>query len=349
MEHDLGFNKEGLIGINIGVLDNDLQKLKRKAAIFKEEVEKYSGQSGIVAIANTEAIPGTGFRNSFTVFNLENDESYTVTSVGIDEDYSKVFEIPVTEGTNFVKGLQSNYGAILINETLKRKLGWETINGKELAVHDRKYKSSVIGVLKDVHVNSLNQSIPPMIYLYKRNAYPQYMSLRVQLGKEKEAMAIIGKEWEKLSEGKPLDSFVVAERFQQMYGSEERLSKIIGAFCLIAVFLSCFGLLAYTASMAQNRTKEIGIRKVNGAKVSEILTMLNKDFIKWIAIAFVVACPISYYAINKWLENFAYKTTLSWWIFALAGVLALGIALLTVSWQSLRAATRNPVEALRYE
>ena len=101
--------------------------------------------------------------------------------------------------------------------------------------------------------------------------------------------------------------------------------------------------------VAEQRTKEIGIRKVNGANVEDILMLLNKDFIKWVAIAFVVACPIAYYAMNKWLENFAYKTTLSWWIFALAGVLALGIALLTVSWQSWRAATRNPVEALRYE
>jgi putative ABC transport system permease protein len=117
----------------------------------------------------------------------------------------------------------------------------------------------------------------------------------------------------------------------------------------MSILLSCLGLLAITVFIAEKRTKEIGIRKVNGAKISEILTMLNRDFIKWVAIAFVVACPIAYYAMNKWLENFAYKTTLSWWIFALAGLLALGIALLTVSWQSWRAATRNPVEALRYE
>jgi putative ABC transport system permease protein len=101
--------------------------------------------------------------------------------------------------------------------------------------------------------------------------------------------------------------------------------------------------------ISEGKTKEIGIRKVNGAKTSEILALLNKDFIKWVAIAFVIACPIAYYAMNLWLENFAYKTTLSWWIFVSAGVLALGIALLTVSWQSWRAATRNPVEALRYE
>jgi len=109
------------------------------------------------------------------------------------------------------------------------------------------------------------------------------------------------------------------------------------------------GILGQIFLISLNRTKEIGVRKVNGAKVTEILILLNKDFVIWVAVAFVIASPVAYYAMNKWLENFAYKTTLSWWIFALAGLLALGIALLTVSWQSWRAATRNPVEALRYE
>jgi len=115
------------------------------------------------------------------------------------------------------------------------------------------------------------------------------------------------------------------------------------------VLIGCLGLLSTSIFVAELRTREIGIRKVNGARISEILTMLNKDFIKRVAITFVIATPVAYYAMNKWLENFAYKTSLSWWIFALAGLLALGIALLTVSWQSWRAATKNPVEAWRYE
>jgi putative ABC transport system permease protein len=124
---------------------------------------------------------------------------------------------------------------------------------------------------------------------------------------------------------------------------------MVGLFSFISILIACFGLFGLVSFIANRKVKEIGIRKVNGAKVSEILTMLNKDFVKWVVIAFVIAAPIAYYAMNKWLENFAYKTNLSWWIFALAGLLALGIALLTVSWQSWRAATRNPVEALRYE
>ena len=137
--------------------------------------------------------------------------------------------------------------------------------------------------------------------------------------------------------------------FQSMYEKEEKLASSITLFSLIAIVLTCMGILGQIFMISLNRVKEIGIRKINGARVSEVLVMLNRDFIKWVFISFVIATPIAYYAMNKWLENFAYKTDLSWWIFALAGLLALGIALLTVSWQSWRAATRNPVEALRYE
>ena len=135
----------------------------------------------------------------------------------------------------------------------------------------------------------------------------------------------------------------------EQYIEEQKLSKTIQFFAIIAILLSCMGIFSYAISMATTRTKEIGIRKVNGATISEILLLLNKDFIKWVAIAFVIAVPIAYYVMSKWLENFAYKTELSWWIFALAGVLALGIALLTVSFQSWKAARRNPIESLRYE
>jgi putative ABC transport system permease protein len=134
-----------------------------------------------------------------------------------------------------------------------------------------------------------------------------------------------------------------------MYQKEEKQAKAIKIYALMAIILSCLGLLGLSKFTIIKRTKEIGIRKVNGAKISEVMAMLNTDFVKWVAIAFVIATPIAYYAMHLWLENFAYKTELSWWIFALAGLLALGIALLTVSWQSWRAATRNPVEALRYE
>jgi putative ABC transport system permease protein len=139
------------------------------------------------------------------------------------------------------------------------------------------------------------------------------------------------------------------DMINQQYQQEKRLTATIGISSCIAVFISCLGLLSMILFVVKRRTKEIGIRKINGAKVSEVMLLLINDLIKWVALAFFIAVPIAWYSMHKWLQNFAYKTELSWWIFGLAGIIALGIALLTVSWQSFRAATRNPVEALRYE
>ncbi|MGD9555697.1 MAG: ABC transporter permease [Mangrovibacterium sp.] len=139
------------------------------------------------------------------------------------------------------------------------------------------------------------------------------------------------------------------EDFGRFYAADVQTRHIVSIFSVLAILIACLGLLALAAFVAEQRTKEIGVRKVNGARIGQILYSLNRNFIKWVAIAFVIATPLAYYAMHRWLENFAYKTSLSWWIFALAGLLALGIALFTVSWQSWKAGTRNPVEALRYE
>jgi len=155
--------------------------------------------------------------------------------------------------------------------------------------------------------------------------------------------------WKETAPQWPFSYQFLDERINYNYKSEINMAKIITGLSGISIFLSILGILGMILITIQQRTKEIGIRKVNGARISEILIMLNKDFVKWVAIAFIIATPVAWYAMHKWLENFAYKTELSWWIFALAGSLTLGISLLTVSWQSWKAATRNPVEALRYE
>jgi putative ABC transport system permease protein len=151
------------------------------------------------------------------------------------------------------------------------------------------------------------------------------------------------------SGGIPFDYLEVKETYYKNYEEEQRSSKIVGIFAVLAIALSLFGLFGLIIFYSESRTKEIGIRKVNGARVTDIMAMLNMEFIKWIAVAFVIACPIAWYAMHKWLQSFAYKTTLSWWVFAVAGAVALAVALFTVSWQSWRAATRNPVEALRFD
>jgi len=159
----------------------------------------------------------------------------------------------------------------------------------------------------------------------------------------------INKLYHKFNPAFPFDYKFLDQDFQEQYVAEKRIAFLSRYFALIAIIISSLGLLGLAAFSAEQKLKEIGIRKVNGARISEVMAMLNRDFIKWVAIAFGFATPIAWYIMHKWLENFAYKTNLRWWIFAMAGVSTLAIALLTVSWQSWRAATRNPVEALRYE
>jgi putative ABC transport system permease protein len=163
------------------------------------------------------------------------------------------------------------------------------------------------------------------------------------------ALERIKRVWEEICPAFSFEYNFLDETYNLQYKPEKKFENLLFSFALLAVFIASIGLFGLSIHSTERRTKEIGIRKINGANVTEVIVMLNKDFIKWVAIAIVLAFPVAWYAMDKWLNNFAYKTELSWWIFTLAGIIALGIALLTVSWQSWRAATRNPVEALRYE
>jgi len=207
-------------------------------------------------------------------------------------------------------------------------------------------------VVKDFNFESLHHPITPLGFICSR---PEdldliYIKTYANSGNQLNAVvANIGTVWNKFSNGWPFEYHFLDQTLDSLYKEDFRFSKLFLIATILSIFIGSLGLLSISIFIAEICIKEIGIRKVNGAKISEVLAMLNKDFVKWIMIAFVIATPIAYFAMDRWLENFAYKTSLSWWIFALAGILAMGIALLTVSWQSWRAATRNPVEALRYD
>jgi putative ABC transport system permease protein len=175
------------------------------------------------------------------------------------------------------------------------------------------------------------------------------IAIRMNTQNLKQTIAFLKDLWKVTGGTTPFEFEFTNDILKKLYESDIRFSKIIGLMAIIAILIASLGLFGLSLLLSQQKTKEIGIRKINGAKIFEVMIMLNLDFIKWIFIAFVIACPIAFYAMHRWLGTFAYKTELSWWIFALAGILALVIAILTVSWQSWRAATRNPVEALRYE
>jgi putative ABC transport system permease protein len=185
----------------------------------------------------------------------------------------------------------------------------------------------------------------PFVLIYGSG---EYLSVRIS-GDIQQNLKIIEQTWGKFSNGQILDYVFFEEDFGRLYKAEVRTRKIVSIFSALAILIACLGLLALAAFVAEQRTKEIGVRKVNGARIGEILFSLNRNFMKWVGIAFIIAVPAAWYLLNNWLGNFAYKTNLSWWVFALAGMAALVVTIITVSWISWKAATRNPVEALRYE
>ncbi|MBN2274918.1 MAG: ABC transporter permease [Bacteroidales bacterium] len=348
---DLGFDNNNLLSVNLGNIDAGYEERYAKSRLYKEELEKIGAQAGFSTGTITENIPGYYYQNSFTVNPVDAavDECLVI-STAVDKDYCSVFGVNIIKGRFFSDEYSTDRHSFIINETAMKKFGWKDIEGKFLKLGHESKKYPVVGVMKDIHITTLKQEVSPMLYRFgQHNNFPAFLTFRVTPGNAGKAVALLKKEWSAFFPEIPFDYLDVKETYYKNYEEEYRLSKIVGIFAVLAIILSLFGLLGLIIFYAESRTKEIGIRKVNGARVAEVMTMLNLEFIKWVAIAFVIACPIAWYAMHKWLQSFAYKTGLSWWVFLSAGMMAMAVALLTVSWQSWRAATRNPVEALRYE
>ena len=268
----------------------------------------------------------------------------------IDDHYLDMMDVEFAAGRNFSEEISSDKQNYIVNEEAVRLRGLKNPVGTEFSLYGN--KGEIVGVIKDTYFKSLHQKVNPQVFhLYNDEASESYFSsLFFRINRDVPAtIDYIKNMWTENNPGIPFEYHFLNQDYEELYKKDNQIAGILNFFTVLAVFIACLGLFGQAAISSENKMKEIGIRKVNGATIPEVLTMLNKDFIKWVIIAFIIATPVGYYAMHKWLESFAYKTSLSWWIFALAGVLALGIALLTVSWQSWRAATRNPVEALRYE
>lgn len=196
----------------------------------------------------------------------------------------------------------------------------------------------------------MQTQVEPVVYRYTgANWLAGYVTLRMDPEYYQQTISLLKETWEELAPGVPFQYFFVKDKYLESYMEEGRLAKIVGTFTVIAVFLSCLGLFSLIYWLLIQRTKEIGIRKTNGARITEVMVLLSSEFIKLVAIAFLISCPVAWFIMHKWLQNFAYKTDLSWWIFGLSGIIVLAIAILTVSLLTWRAAIRNPVDALRYE
>ena len=326
---DLGFVKEGLIRVPLG--DHNLD-------LFKEEIAK---NPNVLSASGTLWMPPSDNKMYVSIPKVSNHtEMVKVNGLFVDYDFAETMGMKIIMGADFDK--ENNNNGVLVNESAIETLGLTDVLGEKTAF------GTVVGVVSDFNMFSIHEAITPMI-IGLNPGMSQNIAIRLRTENLPETIDFLKQAWKKTGGTTTFTFDFTNDILNEMYESDIRFSKIIGLLAVIAILIASLGLFGLSLLMGRQRIKEIGVRKVNGAKVAEILTMLNKDFVVWVLIAFVVATPVAYFAMNKWLENFAYKTTLSWWIFALAGVLALGIALLTVSWQSWKAATRNPVEALRYE
>ena len=317
---------------------NELPSLKLKT--FKDEITQLSG-------INSATISGTSFLNAWTMLGSDN---VVILSYTFDSDFIKAHGFTLKSGEGFTGNEPADGKQIIVNETLVKKMGIKDPVGKPLTAFD---KSLIIrGVVADFYTESFDKRVSPTIispFNFEKNNDLQVIQLQLSESGLAPVLAEIKAKWETNFPNKIFNYTFIRDEFNRLHSNYIKTAKIISFFTLVSIFLTAFGLFGVTWYSVERRIKEIGIRKIIGAKTTEVMGMLNKNIVKWVAIAFVIATPIAYYAMQTWLENFAYKTDLSWWIFALAGLLALGIALLTVSWQSWKAATRNPVEALRYE
>lgn len=348
--YDLGFNEKDLLSIPISCKDES--KRLAFAKLLVECIEKEAITYKIAGVSLTENVPGRNFPNRFAVIpeeSIENAKELVVTS--IDEHFADVFQVPLVSGRVFNENISSDrFKNVLINESAARKFGWDRPIGKQLRFKHEVESVTVIGVVKDINLKSLQTPVEPVVYRYVgANWLAGYVTVKINYDNYSPTIKFINSTWEKLAPDVPFQYFFIKDKYIERYKDEERISKIVGTFSIIAIFLSCLGLFAMITYLSIQRTKEIGIRRINGAKVFEIMVMLSSGYFKLISIAFVIACPIAWYTMRMWLQNFAYRTELSWWVFGLSGIIIFVIATLTVGWQIWRTANTNPVDALRNE
>jgi len=333
---DLGFDKEHIIYFYANNLAQNYNAVR----------EELMANPNILDVTAKNCLPfeWNNGNNVSAVDNPSKDMIMEICSVAYN--YTDMMKIQLAEGRNpFVQGEKSK--ECMVNEEAVKGLELTNPIGKQIKRGDDIY--TIAGVLKNVNTKTLHLQIDPQVYTQLDNIERYYPVMMKTTSQVESAIKTLSGIWAKNNPDVPFEYFFLDDAYGKLYKTEETASKIISAGMLVALFLAFMGLYAISHYATERRVKEIGIRKVNGARISEVLLLLNRDFIRWILVSVAIATPVTWYVLYKWLANFAYKTTLSWWIFALSGLMALGVTVLTVSWQSWRAATRNPVEALRYE
>ncbi|KAA0227551.1 ABC transporter permease [candidate division KSB1 bacterium] len=345
-EKELGFNKEQVLFVKARPAVN------AKFETFRNELLK---DPGILNVAGTSNIPGQGaFGYRFVPEGGSIDKPAMLPLLLIDYDFLETAGIKIKQGRGMARTSPSDQAeAFLLNEKAAASLGWkDDAVGKKMQLfapgkNEIGKSGYIVGVIQDYHFESLHHEIKPLVLTYA--GWPDYYAVKIGPGNFAERLATLESTWKTFSPDWPLEYSFLDRKLEQLYGGEQKLSQVINYFTIIAVILACLGLFGLSSFAAERRTKEIGIRKVLGATITSVAALLSKDFVKLVLFANFIAWPIAWYAMNRWLRDFAYRIEIGWWVFTLAGGIALLIALLTVSTQAIKAALANPVEALRYE
>ena len=354
---NLGYNKENLLYFTI---EGELSKYDKFQA-FKQKALQLPGVRAIdrsseaphamkFIVDDNDGAAETGEEDN-TAIKWEGREKgemvgFKPTSVGFD--FVKLMDLQIVEGRSFSREYATDSAdAFLVNEQAVKEMGMKDPIGKWVSAWQK--KGHIIGVLKDYNTNSLHERIRPLIVDVKEYEYFGVILVRTEAGKAKEVLAGMEQVYKELNPNYPFSFRFVDEDYNDMYRNEQVMSKLSNAFAILAILVSCLGLLGLIMFSAEQRTREIGIRKALGATVSSIVGLLSQDFVKIVLVSFVLATPIAAYLMHQWLNGFAFKIDLSWWIFGIAGIAALLVALVTISFQAIQSARANPVESLRSE
>jgi len=341
----LGFNQENLVVLRVS--DNMYQQ-------YEELKARLLTQPGISDVTLTSRVPSGRLLDSqdgqVEIKGEMKDIDFRLADVHVDHDFVNSLGINLVAGRNFdVNRASDSTEAFIINEAAIRAIGFDSSEeaiDKKISYGGR--QGYIVGVTEDFHFESLHQPISPVIFLITSGRASNLVA-RVRASAMDETLAYFKDQWAYLMPGHPFDYYTVGDRFQEQYNAEDRLSQIVQYFSLLAIFIAALGLVGLASYTAEQRSKEIGIRKVLGASVSQLLLLLTRSFSKLILVAFVIACPLAYFVMSRWLDTFAYSNTVSIWSFVLAGVAAFIIAWITVGSQTISTATRNPVHSLRDE
>ncbi|MBX2875152.1 MAG: ABC transporter permease [Saprospiraceae bacterium] len=338
-DHDLGFDQEQVL---------TLRKARGLGNNFYPFLSQVRNLPGVQQASAAQYLPGDGYDS--TIFTPEQPANFKETSLTyshVDEHFVDLLNLDIIAGRNFDLEIKTDSMAYLINETAAKRLGWEDPVGRKLS-YGGSQEGQIIGLVKDFNFSSLHEEVSPII-LRMNNWKPSNIALRLEAGSMQEKLATIQGLWKEMAPNVPFEFDFMDDQIDAMYEREQRMSSIFSLFAGLAIFIACMGLLGLSSFMITQRTKEIGIRKVLGASVSSIVQLLSKDFLQLVVYSLLIAIPLAWYFMSNWLTDFAYRVTIHWSVFVLAGLAALGVAVLTISVQSVRAAVANPVDAIRSE